>query len=174
MDRITSIETKIKDLLLTIQIPTSASPVDYNNYTSTGTVNIEDEVLSLDQNTNNKMVNYVIYLSDNGEQGLETSLGQNAFTNLIEFRIVGKVHNQGDEGNPRFTINQRMNEVVSDFKKLFGEHFDLDGLCLWCKYGRSTREYSDDGNRIMSAWITMYLSVMYSQSIKNPDLPACI
>jgi len=177
MDRITSIETELQTLISTIAVPiiTSASPppVGYQYYTSTGTVQIEDEVLSLATNVDSKMVNYVIYL-DQPEVNEEWSIGQCAYTNTLMFRVVGRVHLLGSEGNPKFQINQKMNEVVSDFKYLFGSKHTLNGKCNYVRYMTSERRYNENNNRIFTAEIDIILMVNYSQSLNNPDLGACL
>ena len=172
MDRLTTIETALADLIKTIQVPVTPTSGAYNYYTSTGQVNIEDEVLALAQNTNNKMVNYTIYLNE-PEQNLEWSIGQNAYTNQIVFRIEARVHLVGTEGNPKFQINQKMNEVVSDFKYLLYKNHTLGGKCNFIRYDRSERMYNDSNNRIMTADVILYVVVNYSQSGSNPDLPIC-
>lgn len=173
MDRITTIETTLSTLISTIQVPTSATSGVYNYYTTTGQVNIEDEVLALAKNTDNKMVNYEIYINE-PEQNLEWSIGQNAYTNQVVFRVVGRVHLLGSEGNPKFQINQKMNEVVSDFKYMLYKNHTLSGTCNYARYARSERVYNETNNRIMTADITLYIVVNYSQSGNNPDLGACL
>ena len=173
MDRITTIETKLSDLIYTIQAPTVATSGIYNYYTTTGQVNIEDEVLALAKNTDDKRVNYEIYINE-PEYNQEWSIGQNAYTNQIVFRVVGRVHLLGSEGNPKFQINQKMNEVVSDFKKLLYDNHTLGGKCNYARYVRSERVYNETNNRIMTAEIVMYISVNYSQSGTNPDIGACL
>lgn len=172
MDRLTTIESALSTYIQTIQAPTSATSGVYNYYTTTGQVNIEDEVLALDKNTNNKMVNYTIYL-DEPEQNLEWSIGQNAYTNQITFKVVAKVHLLGSEGNPKFQINQKMNEVLSDMKYMLYKNHTLGGKCNYVRYSRGERVYNETNNRILTAELTMYITVNYSQSGSNPDLPAC-
>lgn len=172
-DRLTTIETELQTVLGYIQAPTSASPNVYNYYTSTGTVNIEDEVVSLDANTIDRMVNYCIYL-DAPEYNQEWSIGQNAYTNQDEFRITARVHNDGSEGNPKFAINVDMNEVLSDIKYLFGRYHTLNGKCSYIKYTRSERRYNPSNNRIMTGELDIYVTVIYAQSMSNPDIGACL
>ena len=97
MDRLTLIENKIADAVKTIN--GGVQPSGYTYYTSAGTVNIEDECLSLSQNTDENMVNYLITLNGSETQTSFT-YGQNAYMNSVNFLITGKVHNVGDEGNP--------------------------------------------------------------------------
>lgn len=173
MDRLTTIETEIKTVLGYVQVPTSASPGVYNYYTSTGTVNIEDEVLSLDINLDDGMVNYCVYL-DEPEYNQEWSLCQNAYTNQDVFRICARVHQDDTQGNPKFAINVKMNEVLSDLKYLFGKYHSLNGKVAYIKYSRSERRYNPNNNRIMTGELDFYVTVIYSQSLTNPDLNAVL
>lgn len=172
-DRITTIETKISDLIKTIVKPTTPVSGVYNYYTTCGTCNIEDEVLSLAVNATDKLVNYVIYLEE-PEINNEWSIGQSAYTNTLNFRINARVHNVGSESNPKFDINQKMNEVISDFKYLFGANHTLVGTCNYARYLRSTRNVDASNNRILAGNIDIYVTVNYSQSLGNPNLGACL
>jgi hypothetical protein len=158
-------------MLLTIQAPTSAVPSTYNYYTSAGTVNIEDEALSLAINVDDSAVNYTIYIAE-PEVNNEWSLGNCVLTNSVMFNIVGRVHGIGDESNPRFDINVKMNECLSDLKYLFGNNHTINNKCISARYARSERIYQDSNNRIQTADLNFYLMVTYTQSVRNPNLPA--
>jgi hypothetical protein len=119
------------------------------------------------------MVNYVIYLYQ-PEVNEVWSIGQSAYTNTLMFRVCGRVHLLGSEGNPKFQINQKMNEVVSDFKYLLGNDHTLGGTCNWIRYVTSERRYNETNNRIFTAEVDIILSVNYSQSMKDPTIGACI
>lgn len=168
-NRITDIEEKLKELLESID--GTIQPIGYTYHTKTGTVNIEDEVLSLANNTDNKMVNYCIYASD--ETGLDWSIGQNSYMSELVILISARVHNVGDEGNPKFAINERMNEVLSDFKHLLYKNNTIGRMVEIAKYTGSRRVYSATNNRITTGDIEIFINLQYSQQGENPDIMAC-
>jgi len=169
MDRITAIEEKLKELLETID--GTVQPSGYQYHTTTGTVNIEDEALSLAQNTDNKAVNYCIYVSE--ERALDWSIGQNAYMNELVFMISARVHNIGTEDNPKFAITERMNEVLSDIKHLIYKNSTIGRLVELASYVGSRRQPSATNNRIMTGDIEIFVQVQYSQQGENPDIQAC-
>lgn len=171
MDLLTTIELNIKSTLEGIVAPTSATS-GYDYYTTTGTVNIEDESLSLSINTDNRMVNYVVTL-DGNENNNTWSLGNSAYTNTVLFKVCARVHQDDTQGNPKFSINQKMNECLSDLKYAFGKNFTLNGKCEWIRYSRSNRVIHPSNNRIQTGDLECYFEVTYSQSMNNPNIQAC-
>jgi hypothetical protein len=178
MDRITTIESKIVDVLN--RIDGTTQPSGYKFYSVTGTIQVDDEVLSLATNRttipkNVKSVNHTIeHREDIGVEVQEWSTGQKAYTSRIVFTIKSKVHNIGDEKNAKNAIRIKMNEVLSDLMKAVNDDYQLDKTVQWCRMLNSFREYEDvTNNRIQSATLISNWEVVYNQSFTNPDIPVC-
>jgi hypothetical protein len=172
MTRIDAIET---ELIKTIQDIDGSQKPTYKYYTQSGTVQIFDEVLSLARNTDLKMVNhYVDQLEDEGISSAEFDAGQWAYTLSTIYEIKSKVHNLGDEANSKNAIRTKMNEVLSDLLYAFGQNNDLDGKVAQIKLVNATRDYTSSNNRIQSGTLVTRWDIIFSQSILNPDIPACI
>lgn len=182
MDRITDFEIEIVNTLDTID--KSLQSTGYTFYTQTGTVNVYDETLSLGRNgvgystsaSDYKSVNHQIEQQEStGIEGQEWTTGQFAYTNRVVYVIKSKVHNIGNEPNPKNGIRTRMNECLSDLLFAFGKNYQLAGKVAWIRFMGAYREYEDiTNNRIQTGTLTTQWEVMFTQSFNNPDLPACI
>ena len=166
-ERLTTIEGVIKSTLEAIQEQTDS--VGYTYFTSTGSVNIEDQLLAQDGGDG---VDYIIYQSD-GEINNEVAYGFDAIDNTIEYIIEAKVENDGDVSNPKFAIRSIMNQVLSDLKHAFWMNMNLNDNVFRAKYARSYREYNTSNNRIMAGSLFFVLGVEYSQAGSNPTKSAC-
>ena len=173
MSRIDDIEAKIMELLLTIDGTTQSTGYQYHS--TTGTVQIFDERLSISRNTDNKMVNHYISQSEDGIYGSEFSAGQWTFTNECMYKIESKVHNNGEnETNAKNAITKKMNELFSDLLFLFGNHYTLNGKVASIQFINATRKYEDvTNNRILSAKLITTWKLIWTQSLANPDLKSC-
>lgn len=171
MDRLTSIEEEIKTLLLSIN--KEVQPSGYTQYTNTGTVNIDDEVLSLALNEtspddDNMSVNYTISI-DEREEVAGYNLCQNDMSNIIRFKIHCRAHNHPDSTNPKYDINVQLNEALSDLKQLFFVNWELNKQVTKAQSDGFLRDETFSGNIIMSKGMNFYLLVEYSQEGNNPD-----
>ena len=170
MDRLTEIENNIA--LVLQGIDGTLQSTGYTYKTEAGTVNVYDEMISIAENVNNKMVNYEIE-QDFGEDALDYSEGQNAMTNEVVYRITCKVHNDGTETNPKRAIISKMNEVLADLKFAFGNNHTVNKKCNWFIYAGSEREYAENNNIIQAGSLVVRFTCNYSQALYNPDVHAC-
>lgn len=179
MDRISTIENKVSDTLLSID--GTLQSTGYKFYTNTGTVQVYDEVLSLARNTTtvgetNKSVNYEYEMQDtNGIQGLEWSTGQSAYTNKLLLVVKAKVHNVSDGTmHPKNEMRIRMNECLNDQLFAFAKNYHLNGQVDSIIFMDARRHYEDiTNNRIQTGTLETLWSVTFQQSFSNPDVPAC-
>ncbi len=169
-DRLTDIEDNIA--LVLKNIDGTLQSTGYTYKTKTGTVNIYDEMISMAENLDNKMVNYEIE-QDFGEDALDYSEGQNAMTNEVIYKITCKVHNIGDEVNPKRAIIIKMNEVLADLKFAFGNNHTVNKKCNWFIYAGSEREFAANNNIINAGNLIVKFTCNYSQALYNTDVHAC-
>ena len=172
MSRLQDIETKLSNLLSTIDGGTHGL---YTYHSTTGTIQVYDEVLSMGRNSDNKHVNHVIeQQEDIGVENNEFQAGQNAFTNRAIYTITSKVYNIGNEGNAKNAIRLKLNELIDDLIYLFGNNYTLNGVVSYIRFNNAIREYEDiTNNRIQSASLVTTWEVVYTQSIANPGIKAC-
>jgi len=172
MSRLDTVETKITTLLETID-GTDQGTYTYN--TTTGRVQVFDEVLSLSRNTDYGHVNHILeQQEDVGVEAAEFQAGQYAFTQRVIYDIKSKVHNVGSEANAKNAIRTKMNELLDDLLYLFGNTYTLEGQVSWIKFKSAVREYEDiTNNRIQSATLVTKWEVVYTQSIANPNVKSC-
>ncbi len=179
MDRITTIESKITNILNTIDGTTQ--PNGYKFYTNTGTIQVYDETLSNARNTTTPGetgigVNYQYELQDStGIEGMDWSTGQKAQTSRMIMVIKAKVHNVGDgTKHPKNEIRVAMNECLSDIQYAFWNNYTLSGQVQSISFMNSFRTYDDiSNNRIQSGTLTSLWSITFQQDFSNPDIPAC-
>jgi len=174
MDIISKMEENIALVLATID--GTLQDGGYTYYSKTGTIEIEDEVVSQLTNEENGIdgseVNYTIE-QDTGEDGLDFSVGQNAFTNEIPYLISGKIHLNGDEQYPKRAAKIKMNELLADLKHAFGNNYALNKTCNWFAYAGSNRIYAENNDIIQTGTLEVRFSLNYAQAIYNPDVYAC-
>jgi hypothetical protein len=181
MDFVTNFEIEIGNTLKTIY--PAINPSGYVYKTNTGQVQCYDEVLSLGRNVTSivlpaddmKSVNHQYEQEENiGIVNNEWSTGQAAITNRVVYNIKSKVHNYGNEGDVKNAIRIRMNEVLSDLIYAFYQNYTLSGRVQWIKFLGAYREYEDiTNNRIQTGTLLTQWEIVYSQSMNNPDRPAC-
>jgi len=179
------IEDRIKADLDSILMGT-VNGSGYVYRTTTGTVNINDQVLSQSINeddgiepTDPDIVNYSIFLGDDsrtpqdGITFLANTIGSNATTMQFAVLIVGKVRNVGDETNPRFEIDKRMNACVSDVLTKFNADQTLGKLATRIKPISIQRLYYAKNDVIDTGEVKMKYMVELSVAFGNPDILAC-
>lgn len=172
MDRLTNIEDKLGELLLTIDkniVPISGA---YQYKTLTGTVQIDDQALSLAKNTDKTAVNYTIE-GDTIDTVTAFTYGQNAYMSTVDYKIVAKVQNINTTSNPIRDIKAKMNEVISDLKYLFYMNYLNNNTAEIVLYKSAEKVIHPSNNKITSGTVTVTVSVTYSQQGNNPDRPAC-
>jgi len=162
-DRITVIETALRDMVLKIRndTPTPKGYVYFNTVTVT---NIDDEAIVEEYD---QYPTISIYL-DPDEEILS---GQaNSYENELNVKFVCSVSNETPIGIPKFEINKKMNTVISDLKAVISQDTTLGGVCDIINLIRSQRTYADDGDIMRAGDIEIYANVQYSQSRTRPDL----
>ena len=163
MDMLSFIELNLKETLKRIDMSTPA-PSGYPYYNTVTIVNYTDEASGIDYGKY-PMLN--VYL----EPGEDTKrFTANSYINQDRFKIEGKVALLDESDNPRFDINVKMNELLSDIKAVLGNHPTLNCSCDDCFIINSSREYN--GNKAdvfrvgqLNVWVT----VKYSQLQNNPN-----
>jgi len=170
MDRITNIEDKLAELL--VSIDKTVQPSGYQYKTLTGTVQVDDQVLSLSNNTDKTAVNYTIE-ADTIDRVTNWTYGQNAYMSTIDYVIVAKVQNINTSVSPVRDIKARMNEVISDLKYLFYINYLNQNTAEIIQYVSATKDVAPTNNRITTGTVSITISVSYSQQGNNPDRPAC-
>jgi len=172
IDLTTRMEQKIMDLLNTIDGEEHGS---YKYYTTTGTVDVYDEALSLALNTSNKKTNHTIKFDDIQDTVFtDVSWGQHAYTANGVIEIRSRVHNVGDEGgNVKNAIRQKLNEALSDLLYCFAQDYILDGEAELIRIASFKRTYDTTNNRIQSGVLITRWSLIYTMDMLNPRIPAC-
>lgn len=185
MDRLSSIENELKNLILTIDGTTQ--PSGYQYYNDIDICNIEDEGWIASQNYVlsagtgiNSYPSVNIYLDPNEKI---TDHSANVYKNVAYMTLIGRVQNDDSYDittsasnipqNSKFMINKKMNELLSDIKHLFGVNFSLNGLCDRCKIVSSKRKYTQDNKVYRTGDIIINLEIEYTQSFSNPNLNVC-
>lgn len=172
MNRLDGIEERITNALLYIDPANSTPPYIFK--TTTGTVQIYDEALSLALNSDVKEVNYIIEEDDSGIVNDEWQVGQYAYTNKVNYIIKAKVHNIGNEGNPKKAIRSKMHDVLDDLLFLFGNDHTLKGLIAYIKFVDAVKDIDEvSNNRIQSGTLTTTWEIEFTQDIANPSIGAC-
>jgi len=171
--RIDTIEAKIFDVLEKIDGTTQST--GYTYYTSTGSVQIYDEKLSLSRNINALEVNhYIDQVEGEGIYSSEFQVGQWAITNTTNYEIRSKVHNDGTESNAKNAIRIKLNEVFDDLLFAFSNRYTLDGHVSWIRFVSAIPKYETiTNNRIQSATLITKWEVSFTQSIANTSIKSC-
>ena len=170
--RLANIETKMVSLLESVDGSNQGS---YTYNSTTGQVQVYDEVLSISRNTDTKFVNhYIEQQEDVGVENTEYQVGQYAYNQRVIYEIKSKVHNIGDENNAKNAIRTKMNELLDDLLYLFGNNYTLNGQATKIQFNNAYRDYSDvSNNRIQSGELVTTWTVEYTQSIADPSQKAC-
>jgi len=162
MDRITHIETELQKALLTI-LSTTTLPGDYTYYNDVTVVNVDDEVIA-DERGDYPTV--CIYL-DPDEKIISGE--QRAFRSKLTFKLVCSVANDDIVDSPRFEINQKMNEMLSDLKALFSHNYHINETVDITNMKTSRREYNTNGDSIRAGDLIVTIECIYTQSRINPN-----
>lgn len=167
-NRITAIEQKIGTLLKLIN---GTSQGTYTYKTKTGTVDIEDIVLS-DATEPDGNVHYEVSFSPEIVVD-KIAYGQNAYMSDFGVKIIAKIENLATSDHPKLDAMERLNDVFCDLQFLFYKYYSLDNIAESCRISRFYRVINPTNNRITSAYAEITLSVQFSQSGTNPDRLAC-
>jgi len=163
MDMLTNIELELKNALLTIG---GTSIFGYDYYNNVTIVNVEDEAVAVEFG---QYPTIAVYLSER-----EPIISQNsgAYNNRPQFKLVCDVALEQTEDieNPRFQINQKMNEMLSDIKAVIHINNTLNCACNEIMIVDSFRTYNTDGDMYRVGQLNVMLSVDYAQSKLNPNL----
>jgi len=171
MDRLTNIETKMADALLTIDGATT--PGGYSFHSTTGSILIEDENVAMAINASNKDINYLIEQTT-PERTMLYSEGANAVTSTVQYKITAQCYNMTEEQFPKHKIIVIMNGVLSDLKYIFGQNSTLYKTCNWYKIIESRRVFTKNNDIINAGNLELIMELNYSQALDNPDVNACI
>lgn len=172
MNRLSNIISKITTVLKNIDGTTQSS--GYKYYTSTGTVDVYDEALSLEENTDPLMVNHIIDEDDNGINIQALSMGQHAYSLTTNIRIKSRVHIDLTSDTIRLDSSDKMNEVLSDMLFSFAKDISLGGTVDSITFLNAFKEYETTSNNIFYTCdlITTWM-INYTCSTVNPNIPAC-
>jgi len=166
MDRLTSIELALKDVLLTIDSSVTNTQ-GYTYYNTVTVVNIDDECIADEYGS---YPTIAIYLSP--DEQIESGL-QGAYRNTAYFNLKCTVVNDPDVSNPRFQINQKMNEVLSDLKERLSSNYHLNETVDLVTIMSSRRQYLNGGDEFRAGDLIVSLKVQYTQMRLNPDRNTC-
>jgi uncharacterized protein YicC (UPF0701 family) len=85
------------------------------------------------------------------------------------FKLECGVTVDGEEDAPKFAINQKMNELLSDIKACISANYHLNDTADLTTILRSKREYTTAGDSYRAGNLIVYLKVHYSQSRLDPN-----
>lgn len=171
MDRLTLLENSIVSVLK--DIDGSLQTTGYQYYTTTGQVDIDNDVLATSENVSATDINHTITTTPAEEENLEWGLAQSIYTNSVLYTITSQVKLNGDETNTKRSSKIKCNEITSDIKFALFKFHSLNKQCNWVKYNGSLPVFTTDGNLIKSAKVITTIELNYSQSMRNPDVLAC-
>lgn len=167
MDRLTTIETALRDVLLTID-KTVTTANGYTYYNTVDVVNIDDEAMA-DEFGSYPML--TIYL--NPDERINSG-NQGAFMNTAYMDIKCKVINDANVTNPRFQINQKLNTILSDVKEKLSAEYHLNGTVDLVTILSSRRQYLNMGEEYRAGDLFISIKIDYTQRRLNPDQTTCI
>lgn len=167
MDRLTAIETALKDVLLTIDSNTTTAN-GYTYYNTVNVVNIDDEAIA-DEYGDYPII--TIYLEPNE---IINAGNQSAFQNTAYFNIKCKVINDAGVENPRFQINQKLNTILSDIKEKLSANYHLNDTCDLVTILNSRRAYLPHDDEYHAGDLYIAIQVQYTQMRLNPNRNTCI
>ena len=162
MDLITNIELEMKNSFLQI-LSTTTTGGGYTYYNDVTVVNVDDECVATERGD---YPTISIYLEPD-EKVLSGE--QLAFMNEIYFKLVCSVSLNDPVDTPRFEINQKMNELLSDIKANISDNYNLNCSCDLVEIIRSRRVYNDNGDEFRAGDLIIDLKVKYVQSRLNPN-----
>lgn len=163
VDLLTAIELEFKKVMLDIK-KTTTTAGGYTYFNTVTVVNIDDECVAKDRGD---FPTISIYLDPN-ENIL--SGDQQAFENETFFKLVCSVALDEPVGTPRFAINKKMNEMLSDLKAVLSGNTSLNCSCDLVSPLTSNRVYNNDGDMFRAGDLIVRARVNYTQSRNNPLL----
>jgi hypothetical protein len=168
MDRLTQIEANLATQIL--KIDKTLQPGGYTYYNNVILVNEEDETIAVAEDAY-PVVN--IYMDP---EEIVLSGVSRAFQNKAKFKLTCKVENDVDTSNPKFTINKKMSEIVSDLKQVLSlEQATLGRSVDNVAIKKIIRKYNTGSNdNFRTGDVDVLIEVTYSQSRTNPDINACV
>ena len=116
MDRLTLLENEIANVLN--HIDGSLQSTGYQYYTTTGQIDIDDDVLATSKNVLSTDINHSLNTPAE-EENQEWGLTQNIYTNEVVYTIVSQIKLAGDEEKTRRAAKIACNRVASDLKFAF-------------------------------------------------------
>jgi hypothetical protein len=174
VDRLTQIEDTIIDMLKSID--GTLQSTGYTYYTSTGQVEIQDEVIGGMVNRSLGQYDHIDYTLEQDGPEINVEVDSCFFTNSTKYLIRGRVKNKviNDKvggSNPRRAIKIKCNQVLSDLKFLFSQKqgTQLYKMVNNFDYTESTREWYDGGTVDRAADVLVYFDLTYAQSHSNPN-----
>jgi hypothetical protein len=161
MDLLTEIEVELANVLKLIQ-STTTTPGGYTYYNDVTNTNLEDECIMIDRGD---FPSIAIY-QDPDEVVLSGE--QAAYKNELKFKLVGSVSLDDIESDtPKFDINKKMNELLSDIKQVLSDNYNLNCTCDMVEITRSTRVYNIQADVFRAGDLIVYITVTYMQSRAN-------
>lgn len=167
MDRLTAIETQLKEVLLTID-----GEVD-------GTYTYLSEVKSVYSEQDDE----VVTIADGGYPSIVVTLepdevilsGESkAYRSLVNYVLECKVENTDPTVNPKQALKVLMNELAQDLKYALSKNYHLNGTCDIVTIRGFTRKYAKKGNVLRTGELMVRISIQYSQSRLNPAINICV
>jgi hypothetical protein len=162
-DRVSEIELELKTILEGIDGSTSTT--GYTYYNDVKSVNIDDEVIA------DADPSIVIY--QDPEEVILSGVSR-AYQNLISITVQCKLALDTEVAYPKFAINTKMNEMLSDIKFAISNNYHLNGSCDMCEIISSSRSYTMTSDNYRAGDLLVKMEITYSQSRLNPNLNACI
>ena len=168
MDRISQIEEGLKEVLMGIN-GTTVGAYEYVNTLKSVYFEQDDEALSV---TNLSRGYPVIVVKMEPDETILSGESQ-AYQNVLNYVLEGKVENNTPTTNPKQAIKTKMNELAQDVKCAISNNYHLNGTCDEAELMRVVRRYRNDGNALRSGDVLMYLKVTYTQARLNPAINVC-
>jgi len=162
LDLLTKIEEQLALIMKDIKTTTTL-PSGYIYYNDVTITNIEDECVATSAGN---FPTVSVYQKPN-ENILSGT--QHAYENEVFFELVGSVSLDDPVDTPRFAINKKMNELLSDIKAVLSNNNSLNCSCELVEVLNSTRKYNNDGDEFRAGDLIVNLRVSYTQSRLNPN-----
>lgn len=167
MDLLTEIEIELSNVMKQINKSTTLNS-GYTFYNTVDIVNIEDEAVAVEYS---QYPIVEIYLEP--EENYGSNYGR-AYRNSAYFKIVGKVALDQEVDNPKFEINRKMNELLSDIKAIITYNLSLNCKAQMVTLLRATRTKNIQHDVFRVGQLNVYLKVEYAQEQTNPNIPCVV
>lgn len=163
MDILTNIELQLTEVLKDIDNAVT-TPAGYNYYNTVTVVNNTD-----DANATDFGLFPTVSVYQEPDEINKDELA-NAYFNKTSYVIEGNVALDNESDNPRFDINQKMNELLADIKTVLGTNPTLNCACDMTTITRSNRTYNNSGELFRVGQVRVYVTVQYKQLRTNADM----